>query len=68
MSETLIRTGTIKGISVAVATVGLWSRDRSLLRQGVLAILTSTMLALAAGAVVAWLEGGPIRFNGFKGP
>ncbi len=53
---------------VLAVSFGLWSRNRRLVRQGLLALLASTVLALAAGAVVAWMEGGPIRFQGFKGP
>lgn len=34
------------------------------MRQGLWALLTNTALALAAGAAVAWIEGGPIRFHG----
>jgi hypothetical protein len=53
---------------VLAISFGIWSRDARLRRQGVLAILTSTALALAAGAAVAWIEGGPIRFHDFKDP
>jgi hypothetical protein len=53
---------------VLAVSFGLWSRDLKLMRQGLWALLTSTALALAAGATVAWIEGGPIRFHGFKGP
>ena len=47
---------------------GLWNRDRPLIAQGLLALTISTALAFAAGAVVAWTEGGPILFAGFKNP
>lgn len=53
---------------VLAVSFGIWSRDRRLVRQGLLALLVSTALAMAAGATVAWIEGGPIRFHGFKGP
>ena len=53
---------------VLAVSFGIWSRDRKLIFQGVRALLVSTVLALAAGAVVAWIEGGPIRFVGFKAP
>jgi hypothetical protein len=49
-------------------SVGLWNRDRRLVMQGLRALLVSTVLAVAAGAVVAWIEGGPILFAGFKSP
>jgi hypothetical protein len=47
---------------------GMWSRQRGLLLQGLRALLVSTMLALAAGALAGWLHGGPIRYAGFKSP
>jgi len=47
---------------------GIWNRDRPLIFQGLRAVLVSTALAFAAGAVVAGIEGGPIRFAGFKSP
>ena len=47
---------------------GMWNRDRRLIVQGLRAIVVSTVIAVAAGAMVAWVEGGPIRFAGFKGP
>jgi hypothetical protein len=53
---------------VLAVSIGLWSRDRRLVWQGIRALLASTGLALAAGVIVAWLEGGPIRFGGFKSP
>lgn len=53
---------------VLAVSFGMWSRDRGLIFQGLRALLVSTVLAVAAGAVVAWLEGGPIRFAGFKSP
>jgi hypothetical protein len=47
---------------------GLWCGDRGLMRKGAAALLTSAVLAYAAGAVVAVLTGGPIGFQDFKGP
>src|SRR5436190_7197171 len=47
---------------------GLWSRDTRLVLRGLRAVLVSTALALAAGAIVGLIEGGPVRFAGFKGP
>jgi uncharacterized membrane protein len=47
---------------------GVWNRDRKLMAQGAMAIAVSTGLAIVAGAIVAWIEGGPIRFSGFKSP
>src|SRR5207253_1832281 len=32
------------------------------------AMAVSTVLAIVAGAIVAWIEGGPIQFAGFKSP
>jgi uncharacterized membrane protein len=46
---------------------GLWCGDRGLMRKGAAALLTSAVLAYAAGAVVAVLTGGPIGFQDFKG-
>jgi hypothetical protein len=53
---------------VVAVSIGIWSRDWSLAGRGARAVLLSTMLAVAAGAIVALLEGGQIRFAGFKGP
>jgi hypothetical protein len=47
---------------------GLWSRDRRLTLRGLQAVIVSTVLAFAAGALVAAIEGGPIRFTAFHGP
>src|SRR5204863_7707740 len=47
---------------------GLWNRDRRLAMQGLRAVIVSTALAVLAGAVVAWISGGPILFGGFKSP
>jgi hypothetical protein len=79
----LLATGTIEDnpIAIVVAALflpflsqvlaisfGIWSRDRKLALQGARAVLVSTGLAVAAGALVAWIEGGPIRYEGFKNP
>ena len=53
---------------VLAVSFGIWSRDRRLISQGIRAVFASTVLALAAGAAVGWVEGGPIRFAGFKSP
>lgn len=53
---------------VLTVSFGLWSRDFRLARQGAGALGASIGLALAAGAVVAAIEGGPILFEGFKHP
>ena len=53
---------------VLAVSFGLWNRDRRLIVQGLLAVLTSTVLAVAGGAVVGGIEGGPILFVGFKTP
>src|SRR5439155_18903780 len=47
---------------------GLWNREPRLVFQGLRAVLVSMGLAFAAGIAVAWIEGGPVRFAGFKGP
>jgi len=44
----------------------LWAREYRLAMQGLRALLVSTALAFAAGASVAWIEGGPLLFNGFR--
>jgi hypothetical protein len=51
---------------VVAVSFGIWNKDRGLIGQGFRALLVSTALAIAAGAVVAWIEGGPIRFAGFR--
>ncbi|HET9318814.1 MAG TPA: DUF389 domain-containing protein, partial [Bryobacteraceae bacterium] len=53
---------------VLAVSFGMWNRDRRLIVQGLRALLVSTGLAVAAGALVAWIEGGPILFAGFKSP
>ena len=79
----LLATGLIENnpIAIAVAALflpflspllavsfGAWHRDRQLGLQGLKALLVSAALAIAAGALVAWIEGGPIRYEGFKSP
>lgn len=53
---------------VLAFSFGLWSRDRRLIFRGMRAVMVSAVLAFAAGAVVAAIQGGPIHFTGFKGP
>jgi hypothetical protein len=53
---------------VLALSFGLWNQDPRLIVQGLRALLVSTVLAVTAGAVVAWMAGGPIRFTGFKSP
>jgi hypothetical protein len=53
---------------VLALSFGLWSGDRRLLFRGLRAIAVSTALALAAGALVATLQGGPIHFTAFRTP
>ena len=47
---------------------GVWCGDRGLVRKGTAALCTSAVLAYCAGAVVAMITGGPIRFQDFKAP
>jgi hypothetical protein len=51
---------------VLALSLGLWARDRALLRQGAIALLCSTAVAVVAGAIVGWVMGGSIRFTDFK--
>jgi hypothetical protein len=53
---------------VLALSFGTWTKDRRLALQGLRAILASIVLAIAAGALVAWIEGGPVRYAGFKSP
>jgi uncharacterized membrane protein len=53
---------------VLAISFGLWSRDLRLILRGLRAVAVSTMLALAAGALVAVVQGGPIHFTAFKSP
>jgi len=46
---------------------GLWSRDGRLIARGLWAVTVSIALAYAAGALVATVQGGPIRFMDFRG-
>jgi hypothetical protein len=46
---------------------GLWSRDGRLIARGLWAVTVSIALAYAAGALVAAVQGGPIRFMDFRG-
>jgi hypothetical protein len=47
---------------------GVWYREWRLAVQGMAAIATSIVVALAAGATVATVEGGIIGFSSFKTP
>jgi hypothetical protein len=51
---------------VLAVSFGLWSRDRRLVLRGLRAVLVSTALAFAAGALVGAIQGGPIQFTAFK--
>jgi len=53
---------------VLAVSFGLWSRDRRLILHGLRAVAVSTVLAVAAGALVAAIQGGPIHFTAFKSP
>ena len=53
---------------VLAVSFGMWNQDRRLILQGLWALVVSTALAIAAGAGVAWAEGGPIRFGAFRSP
>jgi hypothetical protein len=53
---------------VLAISFGLWNRDIGLFRQGAGSVAVSTALAIAAGALVAAIQGGPILFTGFKNP
>jgi len=53
---------------VLAVSFGIWSRQPKLVRRGCLALATSTAFAYVGGVVVAWLGGGPVRFDDFKGP
>uniref|UniRef100_Q021I1 Threonine/serine exporter-like N-terminal domain-containing protein n=1 Tax=Solibacter usitatus (strain Ellin6076) TaxID=234267 RepID=Q021I1_SOLUE len=53
---------------VLALSLGVWSRDRRLVLHGARALATSTVLALGAGAAVAWIQGGPILYAGFRSP
>jgi Domain of unknown function (DUF389) len=53
---------------VLAASFGMWNGDRRLIFHGLRALVVSTVIAVAAGAAVALIQGGPIRFAGFKSP
>jgi hypothetical protein len=53
---------------VLAVSFGLWNRDRRLIVQSPRALIVSTVLAYSAGAIVGWVESGPVRFAGFKSP
>ncbi len=53
---------------VLTVSFGLWSRDRQLVLRGLRAVAVSTVLAFAAGALVAAVQGGPVHFTAFKNP
>jgi hypothetical protein len=50
---------------VLALSLGLWTGDAALLRQGALALGCSTALAVVAGAGVGWALGGAIGFTAF---
>jgi hypothetical protein len=47
---------------------GAWCGDSGLIRKGTLALLTSAILSYSVGFAVALVVGGPIGFQGFRGP
>ena len=51
---------------ILAVSFGLWAREYRLAVHGLRALLVSTALAFAAGASVAWIEGGQLLFNGFR--
>ena len=51
---------------ILAVSFGLWAREYRLAVHGLRALLVSTALAFAAGASVAWIEGGPLLFNAFR--
>lgn len=53
---------------VLAISFGVWSWDWSLVLKGSRTVLASTVVAVLAGALVAFLEGGPIEFTSFKTP
>jgi hypothetical protein len=53
---------------VLAVTFGLWSQDMRLVRHGATALGASIVLAVAGGAAVGLIQGGPVMFSGFKGP
>ncbi len=53
---------------VLAVSFGARAGDLRLVLRGGRALATSTIVACMGGALVAWFTGGPIRFEGFKGP
>ena len=53
---------------VFAISFGLWCRDLRLILRGLRAIAASAILAFLGGLIVASFTGGPIRYQGFKGP
>lgn len=51
---------------VLAVSFGIWAGDWSLARQGCKALIVSTTTSFLAGAVVAFLQGGPMRFTHFS--
>ena len=51
---------------ILAVSFGIWTAEYRLTLHGVRALLTSTVLAFVAGATVAWIEGGPLLFEGFR--
>src|SRR5205823_3606609 len=47
---------------------GLWAGDRRLAKQGVAALILSTVVSVLAGVAVALLDGGQLAFNDFQRP
>jgi hypothetical protein len=48
------------------AGFGFWTRQFRLAAQGLAAFITAVMLLIAAGAIVAFLAGPPLRYNEFS--
>jgi uncharacterized membrane protein len=51
---------------ILAVSFGLWASEYRLAVHGLRALVVSTAFALAGGAAVAWMEGGPLLFNGFR--
>jgi hypothetical protein len=51
---------------ILAVSFGLWGGEYRLMFHGLRALLVSTALAFIAGAGVAWIEGGPLLFDGFR--
>jgi len=54
--------------NVLAISFGLWTGDRKLASQGTKALAFSTVVSIAAGAIVAWVHGGQIGFTEFQRP